>query len=210
MQESKAAAIGRGIVLLLTAGCGMSRSARRQLEVINRFSPPRLHEAIYGHIGWQGLQGLDSDRPESAERIVGMLEALGAEPQGCGYDEGQVASVLSRLGTRGVAQELPGSEHLYHLLVQRGKVESRPDLPAQAKPHPEVLKLRFDPERSPPDTIPNDLREKVYRILLEHADGAVRRSGRVWVDFDPLSEESLSPPYRFERARRAKGQSRAP
>ncbi len=60
------------------------------------------------------------------------------------------------------------------------------------------MKLRIDPDRAPMEGIPVDLREPLYRIYLEHAEGAVKRSGRLWIDFDPLSDPGLKSPYPFE------------
>jgi hypothetical protein len=48
------------------------------------------------------------------------------------------------------------------------------------------MKLRFDPERSPLEAIPGDLRRPLLRIFLDHAQGAVKRNGRTWVDFNPF------------------------
>jgi creatinine amidohydrolase/Fe(II)-dependent formamide hydrolase-like protein len=67
----------------------------------------------------------------------------------------------------------------------------------------EIMKLRFDPERSPVDGIPLDLRQTLYRILLAYTEGAVKRSGRVWMDFDPLNEADMARPYPFESPRGA-------
>ena len=53
---------------------------------------------------------------------------------------------------------------------------------AAIREHPEVLKLRFDRERAPLEDIPEDLREAFLRIFLQHADGAVHRVGRAWVE----------------------------
>ena len=64
----------------------------------------------------------------------------------------------------------------------------------QARRRPEVMKLRFDPDKSPPEGIPSDIREPLYRLLVKHADGAVKRSGRRWIDFDPFSDPSLKMP----------------
>jgi creatinine amidohydrolase/Fe(II)-dependent formamide hydrolase-like protein len=138
-------------------------------------------------------------RCEKCRRIVGMLAALGADPAACGYSADQARLALEGVGRHGLHQEAPGREHLLHLLRGKGLLDPGAPLAAAARPHPEILKLRFDPERSPVDAIPVDLRGPLYRILLEHADGAVRRSGKVWIDFDPLSEASLSAPFRFER-----------
>jgi creatinine amidohydrolase/Fe(II)-dependent formamide hydrolase-like protein len=68
------------------------------------------------------------------------------------------------------------------------------------------MKLRFDPERSPVEGVPVDIREPLYGIYLQHAEGAVSRSGRVWIAFDPLEDPALKIPYAFEAPRGAKGQ----
>ena len=60
------------------------------------------------------------------------------------------------------------------------------------------MKLRFDAERSPMDEIPTELREPLYRIYLEHAKGAVQRSGRTWVDMDLLNNPALKHPFPFD------------
>jgi creatinine amidohydrolase/Fe(II)-dependent formamide hydrolase-like protein len=60
------------------------------------------------------------------------------------------------------------------------------------------MKLRFDPERSPINGIPVDLREPLYWLYLEHAAGAVKRKGRRWVEFDPLNDSAIGDPYPFE------------
>ena len=50
----------------------------------------------------------------------------------------------------------------------------------------------------PIDGIPVDLREPLIRICLEHANGAVKRNGKLWLDFDPLSDPQIRRPYVFE------------
>jgi creatinine amidohydrolase/Fe(II)-dependent formamide hydrolase-like protein len=70
--------------------------------------------------------------------------------------------------------------------------------PHTARPHPQILKLRFNREHSPAEGVPADLRPGLYRLLLTHAEGAVKREGRVWIDFDPLSPSALCRPYPFE------------
>jgi creatinine amidohydrolase/Fe(II)-dependent formamide hydrolase-like protein len=61
------------------------------------------------------------------------------------------------------------------------------------------LALRFHPTRSPVEAIPADLRAGVYRILLNHANGAVTKSGRLWKKCDPLNERALAKPFPLER-----------
>lgn len=52
--------------------------------------------------------------------------------------------------------------------------------------HPEILKLRFHPEKSPLDTLPDMIRRQIYQIYMEHAGGALQYDGKKWVEFDPL------------------------
>lgn len=137
-------------------------------------------------------------RCEKCRRIVGMLIAQDEDPTECGYTGEQIQRCLRDLVDNGVHQETIGAKHLAHLLHEK-KLISQPRLgAAKAHPQPEVLKLRFDQVRSPLTAVPTDLRQPLYRILLEHADGAVERVGRLWVEVNPLSRENLAKPYEFE------------
>jgi len=71
----------------------------------------------------------------------------------------------------------------------------------RAKRRAEILKLRFDKTASPPDIVPLDLRKRLLPIFLEHADGAVKRSGRTWLDFDPRNDPWMNAPDRNARPR---------
>jgi creatinine amidohydrolase/Fe(II)-dependent formamide hydrolase-like protein len=134
---------------------------------------------------------------EKCRRVVGMLVALGADPTQCGYSQQQIRGCLDALATRGVHQERGAYQHVLHLLSERRLIEAKD----QARPHPEVLALRFDKQHSPHETVPADMREPLYRILLAHADGAVERRGRLWTRTNPLSDEVLGMPHAFDRSR---------
>jgi hypothetical protein len=135
---------------------------------------------------------------EKCRRIVGMLLAVGQDPKRCGFREEQVESSLRSLVENGVHQERAGAAHMAHLLYERGRISAPRLGKVAAKPHPEVMKLRFDPERSPLSGTPVSLREPVLRILLEHAEGALERRDRVWQPFDVLGSAEIRTPYRFE------------
>ncbi|MCB2185432.1 MAG: creatininase family protein [Deltaproteobacteria bacterium] len=137
-------------------------------------------------------------RCEKCRRVVGMLAALGADPEHCGYAPAQVAHCLADLTKKGVHQEAVSAEQMLFLLEQKGLLPPPGQGKPRRKPRPEAQKLRFDPVRSPLETIPRDLRRPLFRILLAHAQGAVRRMGRVWLDFDPLNDPGLDHPYPFE------------
>jgi creatinine amidohydrolase/Fe(II)-dependent formamide hydrolase-like protein len=135
---------------------------------------------------------------EKCRRIVGMLVALDADPGACGYSERQIVECLKSLSRKGVAQEAEAVQHLKHVLVSKDAIRSPSPDCGPVKAHPEIMKLRFDAEHSPFESVPLELREPLYRILLEHADGAVRRVGRVWIDVDPLTDPDRIRPYPFE------------
>jgi creatinine amidohydrolase/Fe(II)-dependent formamide hydrolase-like protein len=116
----------------------------------------------------------------------------------CGYTDAQVAEVLRSLPEQALHQESAGAAHLYHLLVEKGRIDAARIQHHRPVPHPEVVHLRFDRERSPVDAIPSALRAPLYGILLEHAEGAVSRQGKHWTEFDCLIDASLMPPYKFE------------
>ncbi len=148
-------------------------------------------------------------RCEKCRRIVGMLTALGADPKACGYTEEQIRNCLADLAAQGVHQETAGAEHMAHLLQQRGLLPAGRLGQVKARPRPEIAQLRFDRERSPEAAVPVDLRERIFPILLEHAEGAVRRSGRVWLECDPLDPAILAQPYPFEKVGAAAGRGRS-
>jgi len=146
----------------------------------------------------EGDRVLPCGRCEKCRRIVGMLTALGADPGRCGYSEEQTEDCLHRLEEIGVHQETEGVQHLLHMLSNASKIGARSGEGGLGVEHPEIMKLRFDSRRSPMDSIPVDLRKPVWRIFMEHSDGAVKRAKRGWVDFYPLTAPEIDKPYPFE------------
>lgn len=136
-------------------------------------------------------------RCEKCRRIVGMLMALGADPRRCGYTSDQIRHCLKELGSKGVHQESAGALQLAYLLKSKGLLPGQKNI-ASSPPHPKIMKLRFDADHSPMDAVPRDLRAPLFRIYLKHSQGAVRRLGRTWQDFDPLTSQEINSPYPFE------------
>jgi creatinine amidohydrolase/Fe(II)-dependent formamide hydrolase-like protein len=139
-------------------------------------------------------------RCEKCRRVVGMLRALGADPTRCGYTADQVNACLRDLASEGVHQEAAGARQLLHMLLQRGLLPKDVKITGRVKSHPEVLKIRVDRERSPMSGVPVDLRRGLFQVFLDHAQGVVQRTGRVWVPIHPLDDPELYSPYRFESA----------
>jgi creatinine amidohydrolase/Fe(II)-dependent formamide hydrolase-like protein len=137
---------------------------------------------------------------EKCGRVVAMLTALGGDPTRCGYTPPQIERCLANIAKRGAAQEGAAIQQLAYLLKEHGALPGGSIASLEAKRRPEIMQVRFDPQHSQMDDIPTDLRRPLYRLLLEHAAGAVQRVGRAWVAFDPLTSDEIDKPYPFETA----------
>jgi creatinine amidohydrolase/Fe(II)-dependent formamide hydrolase-like protein len=135
---------------------------------------------------------------EKCRRIVGMLSALDEDPKNCGYTEAQIATGLRSLEAKKVKQIGQDASHLFFLLQQKGLIARNEHTDRMAKPHPQIVKLRFDNERSMLSDIPTAIREPLLRLLLPFTDGAAQLKDRKWKDIDILNSELLNAPYPFE------------
>jgi hypothetical protein len=127
---------------------------------------------------------------EKCRRIVGILMALNADPAQCGYSRIQTEHCLKELAIKGAHQESAGVNQLFFMLLEKGLIELPEERKRYVQPCPEIMKLRFHPECAPVDTIPENLQEPLYRIYLEHSDGALTRIGKKWGEFSPLTSNS--------------------
>ena len=142
-------------------------------------------------------------RCEKCRRIVGMLLAVGVDPSLCGYDTEQIAAIKRDLVDRGVHQERIAVEHLGALLHDRGEIAEPRLGRIPAKRGELAVQLRFHPQRAPITEIPKAIRSGVYTIFLDHAEGAVERKDRRWVEIDLLSSPEMDRPYRLDPAETA-------
>ena len=143
---------------------------------------------------------------EKCRRIVSMLLALDVDPAHCGYRASQVENALTGFIQKGVTQESSGMRQLGFMLMQKGLIAVPQNRKKMFSEQPKVLNLRYDPRVSPMNSIPVDLRIPLLRIFMQYADGAMRRIGKKWTTFDPLSDSSLHQPFAFELD--IKGQNR--
>lgn len=174
-------------------------AAGRPDVVILQHAPRRKEYEVSCHAAHkEGDRIHPCGRCEKCRRIVGIMMALGADPTKCGYTHEQIEKCLRTLADKGIHQETEGAEHLTFLLKKKGLISRSTVGSARARERAEVMKVRFDPQKSPIDGIPLDLRQPIYRIYLTHAAGAVKRSGRLWIDFDPLTNATMKRPYPFE------------
>ena len=135
---------------------------------------------------------------EKCRRVVAMLTALGADPKICGYTEAQIKGCLEKLSGMDLHQEKEGTEQLAYMLSMNKELSGVGIGGAKPRARPEVLKLRFDQERSQMEGLPLDIRQPLYELLLTHTDGAVKRAGRQWIDIDLSREPTLHSPFPFD------------
>lgn len=169
--------------------------------LIERYPDLQQHQVSCHAAHKDGDRVRPCGRCEKCRRIVGILMALGADPAKCGYTLEQINHCLKHLSEKGIHQETEGVKHLGHLLKAKGLITGSKLGSVGATQRPEIMKLRFDSEKSAAEDIPVDLREHLYRLYMEHADGAVKRSGRIWINFDPFSDKALKRPYPFKAPR---------
>ncbi|MCO5725747.1 hypothetical protein [Robiginitalea marina] len=135
---------------------------------------------------------------EKCRRIIGMMTALKSDPGHCGYTPQQVSEGLTQLASNPVKQLGSDSSHLYHLLLQQGSLPVNDYTRGAARPHPEILKLRFDMERSCLEDLPMPVRKPLFRILEPYAEGCVRREAGTWQPYelqDMVLEQTKYTPY---------------
>jgi creatinine amidohydrolase/Fe(II)-dependent formamide hydrolase-like protein len=152
--------------------------------LVKRYPDLQSHQMSCHAAHIEGDRIFPCGKCEKCRRIVGMLTALGGDPGNCGYSREQVERCLSDLASKGAHQESAGVEQLVYLLSRKGLIPKPSKGSVHGRQHPEIMKVRIDPERSPPEDIPIDLRAPIFRIYLKHASGAVRKEGREWVEFD--------------------------
>jgi len=165
--------------------------------LVERYPKLQEHQMSCHATHKEGEQVKPCGKCEKCRRIVGMLLAVDADPTRCGYTEKQIELCLADLTKKGVHQESAGEKQLLSMLHKKGLIEPRPSK-AKIKEHSEVLQLRFDSERSRANEIPVNLRKPLITIFLQHSNGAVKRSGRKWVEFDPLTDITIQESYPFE------------
>ncbi|MFC2089525.1 hypothetical protein ACFLT1_02020 [Bacteroidota bacterium] len=125
---------------------------------------------------------------EKCHRIIGMLLAMKATPERCGYNSTQISKGLTSLAVHGTHQIESDRAHLYHLMLNKGIIESNVFTKKLAKPHPEIFKLRFWDDKNRLSEIPSHLRLPLLNILSKYSDGAVRMVDGKWQE---ISTEEL-------------------
>lgn len=148
--------------------------------LVKRYPDLQVHQTSCHAAHKEGERMAPCGNCEKCRRIVGMLSALGEDPQRCGYTPVQVEKCLHTLQAKSVKQIGTDAKHLYHLLVEGGILPKNEHTARMAKAHPEIMHLRFDNERSRLEDLPAHVREKVLPLLEEYALGSMKMRERKW------------------------------
>ena len=185
----------------------------RQLSVLRPMSEFLIQQTLAGRypdlvqlqVSCHAAHAVDGTmRPcgncEKCRRIAGMLLANDLDPGIAGYRPDQVDRIKKELSTKGVHQEPAAAQHLAALLHEKGLIAEPRIGQTQARRRRETVMLRFHPERSPIEEVPQGLRRRLYEILLAHAEGSLSRHGKQWVTFDLLTDPRLDSANPLDRA----------
>ena len=145
---------------------------------------------------------------EKCSRIMGMLNAIGADPQKCGYSQNQIINNLQNIFKKDFHQESAGVKQMLYLLSEKGLIDSGKNKKSKLIQHEEILKVRIDPERSPFSDIPVEFRQPLIKIFLKHAKGSIKKKGRIWQEFNLLNDKkAIHEPYIFESTKSQSGKT---
>lgn len=121
---------------------------------------------------------------EKCRRIIGMIAALDADARNCGYSQDQIKNGLLALENRPVKQIGSDAAHLYYLLKEKQLIADNPFTSKLARKHDEITMLRFDAVRSNFEDMPGYIRQALFHIFSQYADGSVLRVNNRWNRFD--------------------------
>ena len=135
---------------------------------------------------------------EKCRRIIGMVKALGESPEKCGYTENQIINCLKALETKSVKQIGSDAAHLYYILLEKNLIDRNEFTTKAARQHDEILKLRFDSERSKLEDMPSHIRKPLFQILNKYANGAVKSVDNHWIDIALNDAFLTETKYKFD------------
>ncbi|MFH1728783.1 MAG: creatininase family protein [Pseudomonadota bacterium] len=132
---------------------------------------------------------------EKCRRIISMLLSVDENPEKLGYTKEQIKRCLKSVNLNSIHQE---KEAVKQLIIDLEKKNIIKFNAKNLKAHPEVFKLRFDPDKSPIETIPNDLRKDVFKIFLKYSNGVCKKANKTWDNFDLFNDSGFNKRYPFE------------
>lgn len=117
--------------------------------------------------------------------VLAFLTANGVDPRVMGYRQEDLDLLERRLQETRLRLDRHELEHTLYRMSKQGYKLLKGDLkyPGDYDPqeHPEVESMKFDPENSFVENVPERFRAKIFAVLAEHTRGAVELKGGQWV-----------------------------
>ncbi|WP_222984970.1 hypothetical protein [Flagellimonas meishanensis] len=162
--------------------------------LVKRYPELQKHQVSCHAAHEENGRMLPCGKCEKCRRIVGMLTALDEDPKRCGYTNAQIEWSLKALAEHKIKQIGSDAAHLYHLLVEKGAVQKNVHTSRLAKAHPQIMRLRFDNERSKLEDLPKRIRKELVDIVLPYSDGISVQRDKKWHSI-ALKDLSFDIPY---------------
>jgi hypothetical protein len=110
--------------------------------------------------------------------VLSILVASGVDPRVMGYRDEDIALLERRLQETRLRLDRHELEHTLFRLSQKGYKVTKPFLAYaggyEPQEHLEVESMKFDPQNSVVENVPERFRWKIFRLLLDHTRGPVR------------------------------------
>ena len=127
-----------------------------------------------------------------------MIKSLDENPERCGYSDTQIKNGLAALSSKSVKQIGSDAGHLYYMMLDKKLIEQNDFTRKVAKENSEIMKLRFDQERSNLGDLPKYIRKPLFNILGQYADGVVKRINKQWVGIEINDDFINERKYKFD------------
>ena len=121
--------------------------------------------------------------------VLLFLLAGGHDPTRLRYAKEDVDRLGACLARTIVKVDQPEAEHAMWLAQRRGWRFEGSANGYEPRPHPEVQAVRFHPEMSRRDALPETLRGKLYPLFLTRANGVLEKRGEGWSEAKPASRQ---------------------
>ncbi|TNE47507.1 MAG: creatininase family protein [Deltaproteobacteria bacterium] len=127
-----------------------------------------------------------------------LLVAYSVDPTKLGYQKEQTHHAIESIVARRLYWKDSEIDALLLALQHQHAIALKPNQMEDLAKHAVPVAARFAREKSPINAIPDDLREPIFSIFLQHFNSTLMRVGRGWKEFDPFSHDKIRVPYPFE------------
>ncbi len=127
-----------------------------------------------------------------------FLVAYSVDPTKLGYQKEQTHHAIESIVSRRLYLKDSEIDSLLLALQHQHAISLKSNIMEELAKHAVPIAARFAREKSPINAIPDDLRESIFSLFLQHFNKTLMRVGRGWKEFDPFNHDRIRVPYPFE------------